>query len=155
MEKLAARTADFGTIGGMTFENLPPNFRDLALDDPALRADAVDLFVSHADRESGCLALVLLDEDHRVQAPVVIGDMGSPTPDQMSLVVDRVLDELRPPAVVLAVGRSGSPLFTDDDRACHQVLADGCRRLGIDLLATYVVSGSAVRELPDHLRQAS
>lgn len=159
MEKPAALVADFGTIGRMTFENLPPNFRDLSLDDPVLRADAVDLFVSHADRESGCVVLVLLDEEHRVTQPVVVGDMGSPTPEQLAVVVDQFLGhlvgELRPPALVAALGRPGSPLFTDEDRASHQVLVDGCRELGIDLVATYVVSGGAVRELPDHLRMAS
>ena len=81
--------------------------------------------------------------------------MGPPAPEQVTLVVDQMLAELRPPALVVAIGRSGSPLFTDDDRACHQVLVDGCRDLGVGLLATYVVSGGAVRELPDHLRVAS
>lgn len=139
----------------MTFENLPPNLRELALDDPVLRADAVDLVVTHADREAGCVMLLLLDEDHRVDTPVVIGEMGSPTPEQLGLVVDRVVAELRPPAVVVALGRSGSALFTDDDRSCHQVLVDGCRELGVALLGTYVVTPGAVRELPDHLRIAS
>ena len=139
----------------MTFENLPENFRDLPLDDPVLRADAVDLFVSHADREAGCLALLFLDEAHRVTAPVVVGEMGPPAPDQVSFVLDKVVADLRPPALVLALGRMGSPLFTDDDRACHQAVSDGCRELGVDLVATYVVTGNAVRELPDHLRIAS
>jgi len=139
----------------MTFENLPPNLRELALDDAVLRADAVDLFVTHADRESGCVALLLLDEDHRIDTPVVIGEMGDPTAEQVGLVVARVVAELRPPALVVALGRSGSALFTDDDRSCHQVLVDGCRDVGVELLATYVATAGAVRELPDHLRIAS
>ena len=139
----------------MTFENLPPNLRELPLDDPDLRADAVDLFVTHADRESGCVMLLLLDEGHRVESPVVIGEMGRPTAEHLDLVVSRVVAELRPPALVVAIGRSGSALFTDVDRSCHQVLVDGCRDVGVDLLATYVATTSAVRELPDHLRIAS
>lgn len=139
----------------MTFENLPPNFRDLPLDDPALRADAVDLFVSHADRESGCLALVFLDDDRRVTAPVVVNEMGPATPEQLGLVLGKVVGDLRPPGLVVAIGRTGSPLFSDVDRACHQVVVDGCRDLGVELLATYVATGSAVRELPHHLRMAS
>lgn len=139
----------------MTFENLPPNLRELALDDPVLRADAVDLFVTHADRESGCAVLLLLDEGHRVDTPVVIGEMGTPTAEQLGLVVDRVVAELRPPALVVAIGRGGSALFTDGDRECHQVLVDGCRDVGVELVATYVATAGAVRELPDHLRIAS
>lgn len=155
VEKPAAVSPPPGTISGMTFENLPPNLRDLPLDDPVLRADAVDLFVSHADREAGCLALVFLDEAHRVTTPVVVGEMGSPTPEQVGFVLDKVVADLRPPALVLALGRMGSALFTDTDRGCHQAAVDGCRELGVDLLATYVVTSSAVRELPDHLRIAS
>lgn len=116
----------------MTFENLPPNFRDRALDDPVLRADAVDLFVSHADREAGCLALVFLDEEHRVTTPVVIGEMGTPTTEQVEFVLVKVVADLRPPALVVALGRLGSSLFTDDDRACHQAVVDGCRALGVE-----------------------
>lgn len=139
----------------MTFENLPPNLRELALDDPVLRADAVDLFVTHADRESGCVVLLILDGEHRIATPVVIAEMGPPTAEQLALVVERVVAELRPPALVVALSRSGSPLFTDTDRECHQTVVDGCRDAAVDLLGTFVATPGAVRELPDHLRLAS
>ncbi len=139
----------------MTFHDLPPNFRDLPLDEPTLRADAVDLFVSHADRESGCLALIALDEERRVTAPVVINEMGPMDPDEVAHVLRTILGQLRPGGLVAAVGRIGSPLFTDTDRSCHQLIVYQCRDLGVDLLGTYVASGSGVRELPDHLRMAS
>lgn len=139
----------------MTFHDLPANLRDLPLDDPTLRADAVDLFVTHADRESGCLALVVLDDQHRVTAPVVINEMGPAEPDRLRDALRTVLDHLRPVVLVVAIGRSGSPLFTDVDRACHQVVVDVCRELGVELLGTFVASDNAVRELPDHLRMAS
>lgn len=155
MEKSSVASLVFGTIPVMTFHDLPKNFRDLPLDDPTLRADAVDLFVSHADRESGCLALVALDESHRVTAPVVINEMGPADPDEMRYVLSMILGQLRPGGLVAAIGRDGSSLITDTDRACHQVVVDVCRELDVELLGTYVASGSGVRQLPDHLRMAS
>lgn len=139
----------------MTFHDLPQNLRDLPLDDPRLRADAVDLFVSHTDRDTGCLALIALDEEHRVTAPVVVGEMGRADPDDVGQVLRTILGQLRPGGLVAAIGRDGSPLFTDTDRACHQVIVDVCREHGVELLGTYIASGSGVRELPDHLRMAS
>ncbi|PRY54840.1 hypothetical protein BCF74_12314 [Knoellia remsis] len=139
----------------MTFENLPQNFRDLSLDDPVLRGDAVDLFVGLADRENGCLSVVLLDADHRALQPIVIGDMGPAIPESVRYVLRTLLEETRPPAVVITLGRDGSPLFTDTDRAVHQVAVDTCRELDITLLGTYVATEHCVRELPDHLRLAS
>lgn len=139
----------------MTFQDLPKNFRDLSLDDPVLRADAVDLFVSQADREDGCLAIVLLDEEHRVVQPCVITEMGPAEPAELPGVLRTLFDHVQPPAVVLALGREGSALFTDLDRQCHQVLVDLCARTRIDLLGFFVATGAAVREMPDHLRAAS
>ncbi|MEO6020257.1 MAG: hypothetical protein ABIP45_08420 [Knoellia sp.] len=139
----------------MTFHDLPDNFRDLPLDDSILRADAVDLFVSYADRDLGCLALIALDEQHRVTAPIVITEMGAGQPDGIRHALRTIGAQLELRGLVAAIGRHGSPLFTDNDRACHQAIVDVCRELGVDLLGTYIALGSGVRELPDHLRMAS
>lgn len=139
----------------MTFEDLPKNLRDLSMDDPVLRADAVDLFVGYVDRLAGCLAIVLLDHEHRVGQPVLITELGQADPATLGVLLRALLDEARPPAIVAALGRAGSPLFTDTDRECHQVLVDLCRDLDIELLGVYVATENLVRELPDHLRLAS
>lgn len=139
----------------MTFEDLPKNLRDLSLDDPVLRADAVDLFVGYFDRADGCLAIVLLDEGHRVAQPVLITELGEADPPSLVAPLRALLSEARPPAIVGALGRGGSPLFTDNDRACHQVLVDVCRELDVELIGAYVATDNTVRELPDHLRMAS
>ena len=139
----------------MTFHDLPPHSRDLPLDDPTLRADLVDLVVSLAAREGGCLALLLLDHDHVCTTPVLVEEMGVPQPEQVQQVLATVLDQLELPALVVAIGRPGSGLFTDADRACHQAVVEGCRARSITLLGTYLASDNAVREMPDHLRLAS
>ncbi|MFW5469589.1 hypothetical protein ACOCJ4_06030 [Knoellia sp. CPCC 206435] len=139
----------------MTFHDLPPHSRDLPLDDPTLRADLVDLVVSLAAREGGCLALLLLDDDHVCTTPMLVEEMGVPQPEQVQQVLGTVLGQLEIPGLVAAVGRPGSGLFTDADRACHQAVVEACRARGITLLGTYLASDNAVREMPDHLRLAS
>lgn len=139
----------------MTFHDLPPHSRDLPLDDPTLRADLVDLIVSLRAREGGCLALLLLDDDHVCMTPLVVEEMGVPGPDQVRQVLGTFLGQLEAPGLVVAIGRPGSGLFTDADRACHQVVVEECRARGITLLGTYLASDNAVREMPDHLRLAS
>ncbi|MFC7488730.1 hypothetical protein ACOCJ7_07430 [Knoellia sp. CPCC 206453] len=139
----------------MTFDDLPPDLRDLSLDDPTLRADVVDLFVGAFDRVDGCFAVVLLDDEHRIVQPVLITEMGEADPSALAVPLRLLLTEARPPAIIGALGRPGSALFTDTDRACHQVLVDLCRELDIELLGAYVATDNLVRELPDHLRMAS
>lgn len=139
----------------MTFHDLPPHSRDLPLDDPTLRADLVDLVVSLEAREGGCLALLLLDDDHVCTTPVLVEQMGVPDASQVREVLRTFLGRLAAPAAVVAIGREGSGLFTDADRACHQAVVEECREHGITLLGTYLASDNHVREMPDHLRLAS
>lgn len=155
VEKSAASSAISDSITDMTFDDLPKNFRDLSLDDPILRSDAVDLFVSLADREDGSFAALLLDEDHRIVQPVLITEMGPADATELAGPLEILLREIRPPAIVGAIGRQGSPLFTDVDRQCHQLLVDLCRTLDVDLLGFLVATDGAVREMPSHLRIAS
>ena len=139
----------------MTFDDLPQNFRDLSLDDPVLRSDAIDLFVSLADREAGSFTIVLLDDGHRVLQPVVISELGEAEPAEVVASLRRVLSELDTGGIVAALGRDGSPLFSDRDRTFHQLTVDLCRDLGLDLLGFYLATPATVREMPDHLRMAS
>lgn len=139
----------------MTFHDLPPHSRDLPLDDPTLRADLVDLVVSLEAREGGCLGLLLLDDDHVCTTPVLVEQMGVPDASQVHEVLRTFLGRLDVPALVVAIGRRGSGLFTDADRGCHQAAVEECREHGITLLGTYLASDNHVREMPDHLRRAS
>ena len=139
----------------MTFHDLPPHSRSLPLDDPTLRADLVDLVVSFEAREGGCLALLLLDDDHVCTTPVLVEEMGVPDASRVNEVLRTILGHLEVPGVVAAIGRPGSGLFTDADRACHQVVVESCRARGTALLGTYLACDNHVREMPDHLRTAS
>lgn len=63
------------TLKDMTFEDLPSNWADMPLTDPALAADVVDLFLGDRDRHADSLMLLLCDEDHRLVQPVMIDGM--------------------------------------------------------------------------------
>ena len=139
----------------MTFHDLPPHSRDLPLDDPTLRSDLVDLVVTLAAREGGCVALLLLDDDHLCTTPVLVEEMGVPDASKVHQVLRTFLGQFDVRAVVVAIGRPGPGLFTDDDRACHQAVVEVCREQDITLLGTYLASDNHVREMPDHLRVAS
>ena len=139
----------------MTFHDLPPNARDLPLDDPVLRADLVDLVVPLESREAGCLALLLLDEEHLCRVPVVVDEMGAPDPASVRDALERLVVEVPVPALVVAIGRQGSHRLTDADRACHQAVVEVCRDAGVELLGTYLATDCSVEELPDHLRMVS
>lgn len=153
--KLRCEEGDLRHDPGMTFEDLPKNLRDLSLDDEVLRADVVDLFVGYSDRAEGCFAVLLLDEGHRIVQPVLITQMGQADPAALTTPLRTILTQAHPPAIIGALGRPGSPLFTDTDRACHQALVDICRDLEIDLVGAFIATDELVRELPHHLRMAS
>ena len=139
----------------MSFRDLPPNARDLPLDDPVLRADLVDLVVSLESRDAGCLGLLLLDDAYLCRVPVVVDEMGPPDPSAVRDALGRLVVEVPVPALVVAIGRPGSHRLTDADRACHQAVVEVCREEGIELLGTYLASDCSVEELPDHLRMVS
>lgn len=135
----------------MTFENLPDGWDQRPLDDPALTADVVDLVVGDADRESGCVGLLLLDDQRRLVQPCVVGDV-PPDADPVDLVP--FLEELARMvasgggAVVFARGRLGSVLLTDTDRTWHDVAVRACRAGGVPLVGAYLATGAGVRAFP-------
>lgn len=140
----------------MTFHDLPEGSRDLPLTDPTIRADVVDLIVKLEDRRHGCLALLILDDEDRCAAPVVVTHMGTPTGDQVEQVCTGVLGHLDVPGLVMAIGRPGGPRTTDEDRGCHQAVLDFCRDHGVRLLGSYVTTDDDhVVELPISQRLAS
>ena len=56
----------------MTFEDLPHNWAELALTDPLLAADVVDLALGYHDRHLNSMLVLLCDDDLRVAQPCII-----------------------------------------------------------------------------------
>ncbi|MGG5260403.1 hypothetical protein [Phycicoccus avicenniae] len=139
----------------MSFEDLPPHWPDLPLDDPLLAADVVDLFVSYADRVQGCAAFLFLDDRSCLGQPAVMGEIPEDAdPWALRDTFVAVFGGLGFGGLVFARGRDGSVLLTDDDRRWHEMVLDVCRRAGLPLVGAFVATPAAVRPYPAPLSAA-
>lgn len=143
-------------LGGMSFQDLPSNVRELSLEDPVLAADVVDLCCFEDARERGAIAVLTCDAKGRMVQPVLVDEIAwqCPDPDRARLV-DLLLEPARMlgGSLVIAFGRSGT-LVTDIDRRWHQSVLDGCLAAGVRLLGAYVAAPDRVVRLPDPGRLA-
>lgn len=133
----------------MAFTDLPDDPRDLPLSDPAYTADFLDLVVSERDRHRGGLALLLCDDEDRLLAPVVVGelpdDLSDAEREQTVATVCSAMDG-RGSVLVAVARRTGLSVRTGDHawaRAAARACAEGPRLLGVHVIT---VEGS--REVP-------
>lgn len=139
----------------MAFENLPENWKDRPLDDPAITADVLDLFVFNEDRVKGALVVLVCDGDGRLVQPVVIGDLPASlsrtekaqTMDNLALMVLNAGADAGG-SMLLAVARESGIYVTDNDREWHEALLRACRRSGVRLLGMWIVTAGAIRPMP-------
>lgn len=135
----------------MSFDDLPESFDHLPLDDPALAADVVDLFLGHGDRLGGAVCLLLLDAELRLRQPCVIGDVPADADArQMAPFLGELARMMASDggALVFARGRDGSVLLTDADRVWHEMVLEACRGGGARLVGAYLATPAAVRAFP-------
>ena len=142
----------------MTFEDLPPNIRDVPLTDPVVQADLVDLMLGIDERRHGVVGLMICDESDRGFQPVVIGDL-PPEADVsallpfLELVLPMVADHGG--SVLVGRGRRRGLTPTDADREWHQALIEACRSHGARLLGFCLATPDGVEALPEPLSDAS
>jgi hypothetical protein len=135
----------------MTFDDLPDHWSDLPLDTAGLAADVADLFVSVADRESGCVALLLTDAERRLAQPLVIHDVAPDAdPQPLAGFLTQLSATLRAArgAVVLVRGRPGGVLLTEADRRWHDLVLSTCRREQVPVLGAFLATPAVVRAFP-------
>ena len=135
----------------MTFLDLPPGWPARSLRDLRLAADVVDLVVRDSDRASGCLALLLCDDDGRMIEPVTVADVPlGAAADERDAFFDAFLGHLGRSlgSVVFVVGRPGGLALTDDTRDWHESAVQAARGEGVELIATYLATGEGVVLLP-------
>jgi hypothetical protein len=140
----------------MSFDDLPDNWTDLPLDTPGLGADVADLVVGVADRESGCLGLLLTDERRRLLQPLVVGGVTDGIdPDDIATRLESVLLLLREVggALVFVRGRDGAILVTDADRRWLEVVLAACQRHEVPLIGAWLATPSGVRPFPAGLAE--
>jgi hypothetical protein len=142
----------------MSYQDLPPDLRAIALTDNTVQADVIDLILGIEERRSGALALMLCDDADRGVQPIVLSDL---PPESPATAVRNLLDLLLPivgenhGAIMLGRGRRRGLTPTDNDRAWHQATIEACARHGVRLLGFYLASPDGVEALPTPLSQAS
>lgn len=135
----------------MSFEDLPPEWPERPLTNPALVADVLDLIVTDRSRDEGAIHILLCDEQGRLVLPIAVDE-----PDAEASLDDRVgvistflraaEREREPGAVLVAIARRGGLSATADDilwaEAALATLG-GWRLLGV-----HVVTRAGSRPLP-------
>lgn len=142
----------------MTFEDLPPRASKIPLTDRRVAADVIDLIIGDTDRATGCVGLMICDDEHRGIQPIVLHDV----PDDADATgLAQLLGLLLPlvserrGSVLIGRGRRRGTMPNDIDRAWHQTAIDLCGRAGVPLLGFYLATGDGVFRLPEPLTAAS
>lgn len=132
----------------MTFTDLPANWPDLPLTDPALAADVVDLFISAGDRRRGVLSALLCNAEARFLAAIHL-DLPEGSLRSSSKFYNKALAPLIPAlelrsdgALILALGRPAADPTSDHNWT--QAVTQTCQAASIRLLGFYVAT-------PDYL----
>lgn len=149
-------TARSSKLGAMSFEDLPQHWPSLSLRDPDLAADVVDLLVSHRDRLSNSLSLLLCDDLGRLVQPVTINgvawgcpDAGRHRPfDMLSELL--AADQFASVAGVLVAFGHRRPRIRANDLDWARTARSRLDRLGLDLFGCFVAHSRGVQSvLPD------
>ena len=144
-----------GMLCRMTFEDLPPDWPSRPLSDALLACDVLDLCVSHADRLQTGLCVLVLRPDLTLAQPIFVA---GPMPragrvSALSTLFSACSAHDVGAALVLGIVHEESAL-SDKDRALHQEAIEVCRRLGLNLVGTHLVTASDVETLPHSQRAA-
>lgn len=142
----------------MTFEDLPPRASQIPLTNRRVAADVIDLIIGDADREVGCVALMVCDSEDRGIQPILLHDVpvGAAIGD-----LERLLEMLLPlvaardGSVLIGRGRPRGVAPDDTERAWHQMAIDSCAAHGVGLLGYLLATADGVVRLPDPLSAAS
>jgi hypothetical protein len=144
----------------MTFKNRPENRSDQPLSDPSIAVDAVELFISQADRRRGMFLVLLCDDQDRLLMPVAVnGPSGSGSVDELGGIVDVGPEDcevmLKPfllaaqagtdSGLLLAMGRFGPSDWPEVDEPWAEEAARLCREAGVRLIGFYVATPDGVR----------
>jgi hypothetical protein len=138
-------------MAAMGFEDLPANWNDVPLTEPAFVADVLDLCVMQRDRHRGALVLLICDDDARLVQPVVVEDLPERLDDDERARPFEVAVEAMGGvgSLLVAIARRDGLTISDNDRdwaaAAVRVCGDRVRLLGVHVVTTF---GSRPVQLP-------
>lgn len=139
----------------MSFEDLPPDWAQRPVTDPAITADLLDLVVGTGDRLEGAIGLLLCGPGGRLLQPVLVS---APTQDVVDDDYRRVFDVMAqalgdPPdgarsGMLVALGRPEYRHAAREDARWRDAAVASCAEHGIDLLGVWLVTPDVIRPLP-------
>jgi hypothetical protein len=143
----------------MAFTDLPEDWSDHPITDPALLPDILDLFVSERSRATGALYLLICDPSDRLVLPMCIDELddapaGPPARAEMLAPMLAHIEELEPDGAVLAaLARPGGLSVTPEDRVWADALASAAAGR-LRLLGVHLVTPDGSRPVPREPRAA-
>jgi hypothetical protein len=143
----------------MTFKNLPENWSEQPLSDPSIAVEAVELFISQADRHREMFVVLLCDDHDRLLMPVAVDGLSGGSVDEIGGIVDVGPEDcevmLKPfllaaqagtdSGLLLAMGRFGPWDLPEVDEPWAEEAARLCREYGVRLIGFYVATADGVR----------
>ncbi len=136
----------------MRFEDLPRDWAQRPITDPAVLEGVVDLIVTDQARDDGATYLLLCHRNRRLLQPVCLPD--EPRLVEPAAVGERVRHALTEAArhgvldVVMVIARPGRSAATPRDRDLRAAFERACRSAGVTLHAVAVAAPEAVAVLP-------
>jgi hypothetical protein len=134
----------------MTFEDLPEDWPQRPVTDPALFDDVVDLVVAVRDRGRGALYILLCDEGGRLVQPCAVTDLGpgcEPDPHLIEPFAKALVDQCPDGGLVVVVARRGGPAPRETDVRWARAAEAVCTGRGARFLAAAVATPSGVFRL--------
>ena len=137
----------------MSFQDLPADWPQRPITDPAIFTDAVDLLASEADRRAGAMYVLLCEPDGRLAQPCVITDLDD-TAYRNKGAVFAPFTHFPDLGLVVIIARPGRVQTVDADREWHEAAARVCRDAGMPLLAVAVATPRAIWRIDDQIDSA-
>ncbi|MGO4955654.1 hypothetical protein ACTQ49_00010 [Luteococcus sp. Sow4_B9] len=138
----------------MNFDELPEDWPALSLDDDALAAGVIDLFLRVRDRDRGALLALVTDDELRLLQPLQVDNLpvGCDAFEQHQ-TVNAIVAAAREAApgcgLALAIGRRGMVVQAHWDRQWRSALRLACEEQGVVDLGCYLATPTGIVRLDD------
>lgn len=142
----------------MSFQDLPDDWPEHPITDPAIFIDVVDLMATVADREAGAIYVLVCYPSGHLAQPCVITELDEQAFGNKAALFEpftRLTDTLDGCALVVIVARPGRRQTVDSDREWHEAAARVCRDAGMPLLAVAVATPQAIWRMDESRGQES
>jgi hypothetical protein len=133
----------------MTFEDLPKDWSDRPLTDPALVSGVLDLVVFEKDQAAGAVRFLLCDDEARLVQPCTIGELPvtMTQAERVHFVSVMVEGMGHRGAMIVALARDDGLSITADDQAWRRAAQEACGS-AVRLLGVHVVTMTGSRVVP-------